>query len=129
MGKINGHRFLATIEPWHGNKVVVYPGGADEFTERHVIDTSYKSGHALACADLDGDGNDEIVAGYRGPGTSLFIYHATDDRGAAWERETLDTDMAASCLVIADINADGRPDIVAVGSSTANVKWYENPGS
>jgi hypothetical protein len=37
--------------------------------------------------------------------------------------------MAASCLAIADINGDGRPDIVAVGSSTANVKWYENLGS
>ncbi len=128
VGKIHGHRFLATIEPWHGNKVVVYPGNAGGFTERHVIDASFKSGHALVCADLDGDGNDEIVAGYRGPGTSLFIYHAADDRGAAWERETLDSDMAASCVAIADINADGRPDIVAVGSSSANVKWYENIG-
>ncbi|MEJ2008348.1 MAG: FG-GAP-like repeat-containing protein [Acidobacteriota bacterium] len=129
VGKVNGQRFLATIEPWHGNKVVVYPGSAGKFTERKVIDTSFKSGHALVCADLDGDGNDEIVAGYRGPGTSLFIYHATDDRGTAWERETLDTEMATSCVVISDINGDGHPDIVAIGSSTANVKWYENPAS
>ena len=34
-------------------------------------------------ADLDGNGNDEIVAGYRGQGTSLFIYHAKDDQGSA----------------------------------------------
>jgi len=129
VGKVRGRRFLATIEPWHGDQVVVYPRGAGGFTERHVIDSSFKSGHALVCADLDGDGNDEIVAGYRGPGTSLFIYHAADERGTAWKRETLDTDMAASCVVIADINGDGRPDIVAVGSSTANVKWYENLGS
>ncbi len=128
VGTVHGRRFLATIEPWHGNKVVVYPGNAGKFSERHVIDTSFKTGHALVCADLDGDGNDEIVAGYRGPGTSLFIYHAKDDRGAAWQRETLDTDMATCCAVIADINGDGRPDIVAIGSSTANVKWYENPG-
>ena len=129
VGKIRGKRFLATIEPWHGDKVVVYPRRKNGFTERLVIDSSFKSGHALVCADLDGDGNDEIVAGYRGPGTSLFIYHAKDDQGTAWERETLDTEMAASCLAIADINGDGRPDIVAIGSSTANVKWYENLGS
>jgi len=129
VGKVQGRRFLATIEPWHGNEVVVYPQVKNRFTRRHVIDSSFKSGHALVCADLDGDGNDEIVAGYRGPGTSLFIYHAKDDRGAEWERQTLDTEMGTSCLAIADINGDGRPDVVAVGSSTANVKWYENPGS
>ena len=126
VGKVQGRRFLATIEPWHGDKVVVYPQVKGGFPERQVIDSSFKSGHALVCADLDGDGNDEIIAGYRGPGTSLFIYHAKGKGGTGWERETLDTEMGTSCLVIADINGDGRPDIVAVGSSTANVKWYEN---
>jgi Aldos-2-ulose dehydratase, beta-propeller domain/FG-GAP-like repeat/FG-GAP repeat len=129
VGKVNGRRFLATIEPWHGDKVVVYPQVKNGFPERQVIDSSFKGGHALVCADLNGDGNDEIVAGYRGTGTSLFIYHAKDQNGTAWERETLDTEIAASCLEIADINGDGHPDIVAIGSSTANVKWYENPGS
>ncbi|HEV2248845.1 MAG TPA: FG-GAP-like repeat-containing protein [Terriglobia bacterium] len=128
VGSVHGRRFLATIQPWHGDKVVVYPQGTGGFSERHVIDSSFNDGHALVCADLDGDGNDEIIAGYRGPGTSIFIYHASDQSGAAWERETLDTNMAASCLAIADINSDGRPDIVAVGSSTANVRWYENLG-
>jgi Aldos-2-ulose dehydratase, beta-propeller domain/FG-GAP-like repeat/FG-GAP repeat len=129
VGKVAGRRFLATIEPWHGNQVVVYPQLKSGFTQRQVIDSSFKSGHALACADLDGDGNDEIVAGYRGPGTSLFIYHAKNKDGTEWERETLDTAMATSCVEIADINGDSRPDIVAIGSSTANVKWYENLGS
>jgi len=131
VGNAHGHRFLATIEPWHGNQVVVYTKGnkSKGFERRQVIDTSFRNGHALVCADLDGDGNDEIVAGYRGPGTSLFIYHAPDQLGTAWERETLDTNMAASGVVIRDINGDGRQDIVAVGSTTANVKWYENLGS
>ena len=129
VGKMYGHRFLATIEPWHGDKVAVYPQGQSGFSQRHVIDSSFNNGHALVCADLDGDGNDEIIAGYRGQGTSLFIYYATDESGAAWERETLDTEMAAAGLAIGDINGDGRPDIIAIGSSTANVKWYENLGS
>src|SRR5206468_850696 len=50
--------FCATIEPWHGNQVVVYTSskGKTEST-RHVIDTELKWGHALWCCDLDGDGN------------------------------------------------------------------------
>lgn len=32
-------------------------------------------GHALICADLNADGDDEIIAGYRGKGRSLYIYN------------------------------------------------------
>lgn len=126
-GKLRGRRFLASIEPWHGEQVVVYfEGERGKLWNRYVIDSSFRDGHALACADLDGDGNDEIVAGFRGPGTSLYVYYASDSTGAVWERQTLDTDMAASGVVIEDINRDGRLDIVAIGASTGNVRWYEN---
>jgi len=129
VGKVAGKRFLATIEPWHGDQVVVYseaPPG--ELWARQVIDPGFHEGHALACADLDGDGNDEIVAGFRGPGTSLYVYYAADASGLNWERQLLDTEMATSGLAIADVNGDGRKDVVAIGSSSGNVKWYENHG-
>ena len=88
VGKVAGKRFLATIEPWHGDQVVVYsealPG---ELWTRQVIDPNFHEGHALACADLDGDGNDEIVAGFRGPGTSLYVYYAADSSGLNWQRQ------------------------------------------
>jgi hypothetical protein len=99
-----------------------------ELWERQVIDSSLHDGHALACADLDGDGNDEIVAGFRGAGTSLHVYYSVDSTGAHWERQTLDSEMAASGVVIADINGDRRLDVVSIGASTGNVKFYENVG-
>jgi hypothetical protein len=128
----NEHRFLATIEPWHGDKVVVYtPGPTPEaLWQREVIDATFNEGHALICADLDGDHKDEIIAGYRGKGASLYIYHCQDSVGKKWERIALDEgDMAASGLDVADINGDGRPDIIAVGTATSNIKWYENLGA
>ena len=127
VGHVAGKRFLATIEPWHGDHVAVYTEAAPgELWTRHVIDPSFHEGHALACADLDGDGNDEIVAGFRGPGTSLFVYYAADASGVNWERQLIDSEMAASGVVIADIDGDGRKDVVAIGSSTGNIKWYQN---
>jgi hypothetical protein len=130
VGKAGGKRFLATVEPWHGEQVVVYfEGKPRELWTRHVIDTSFREGHALACADLDGDGNDEIVAGFRGPGTSLYVYYAADALEMNWERQLLDAEMAASGVVIADLNGDGHQDVVAIGNSTGNVKWYENRGA
>lgn len=140
LGKIeskNG-RFIATIEPWHGNDVVVYTpnlsddsqdSGPDALWQRTVIDTTFNEGHALVCADLDGDGDDEIIAGYRSKGHSLYIYNCLDSIGKRWKRIALDEgDMAASGLHAADVDNDGRLDVICVGTATSNVKWYENLG-
>jgi hypothetical protein len=54
------------------------------------------------------------------------VYYAADASGLNWERQLLDAGMAASGVVIADLNGDGRKDVVAIGSSTGNVKWYQN---
>jgi len=40
--------------------------------------------------------------------------------------ELIDQDMMAASGVVADINGDGRPDIVAISASS--VKYYENLG-
>jgi hypothetical protein len=106
--------------------VVVYHTDGEKWV-RQVIDDSFADGHALATADLNRDGRDEIIAGYRGKGGGLVFYAAEDDRGLRWKRFDLDVGgiTAASCA-IADLNSDGRLDIVCIGSATANLKWYEN---
>lgn len=133
LGSLAGERrrFLATIEPWHGDKVVVYTPDSqpNALWRRSVVDTTFNEGHALICADLDGDGVDEIVAGYRGKGRSLYIYKCLDPDGRRWKRIALDEgDMAASGLDVADVNGDGRLDVIGVGTATSNIKWYENLG-
>ena len=57
----DGKRYIATIEPWHGFQVVVYtpPKSGEGLWDRRVIDEPVKWGHAVWCADLDGDGDDE----------------------------------------------------------------------
>ena len=59
-------RFLAAIEPWHGNQVSVYSRTAGAQWERQVIDDALVDGHTILTADLNGDGTDEIIAGFRG---------------------------------------------------------------
>jgi len=121
-------RFVATIEPWHGHEVVVYtPRGQNgRLWSRTVIDSSFNDGHALACGDFDGDGNDEMVAGHRGPNHCLYLYRYSFDEHR-WDRTAVDEGgMAAAGVFLADINQDGAVDIVAIGTATNNVMWYEN---
>ena len=118
-------RFLAAIEPWHGNQVAIYRKSAGTW-QRHVIDDSLADGHTILTADLNGDGSDEVIAGYRSKGVN--VYYAQDAKGAEWAKVPLDNSIAAAACAVADLNGDGRPDIACIGSATANLKWYENLG-
>jgi hypothetical protein len=138
-GKLkNGKKLIATIEPWHGDQVVVYtePTEKGKLWTRHVIDEQLRWGHAVAFADLDGDGNDELVIGVRdNPGKSdkftekcgVRVYRATDGNGAKWQRQIIDNGgVAVEDLRVADLNGDGKADIVAVGRATKNIRVYWN---
>ena len=125
VGHLDRERFFATIEPWHGNQVVVYRQEKDAWT-RTVIDAAITDGHTLVAGDFDGDGRDELVAGERGGKRSVYVYRLSDPRANTWERSVLDDGMAGAGCAVADLNADKRPDIVCIGSATANLKWYEN---
>jgi hypothetical protein len=138
-GKLrNGKPFIATIEPWHGNQVVVYtpPDDAKGPWNRRVLDDRLKWGHAVWCADLDGDGGDELIVGVRddlsqksGERCGVRIYRATDDSGTRWERHLLDEGgVAVEDLAAADLDGDGRIDLIAVGRATHNVRIYWNEG-
>jgi hypothetical protein len=122
VGKLGKERFLAAIEPWHGNEVALYRRKGKHWT-RTVIDDSLVQGHTIITVDLDSDGRDEIVAGYRGNGGSVLIYRA----GAhdAWSKTVLDGAIPANACAVADLNGDGRPDLACIGG--ALLKWYENP--
>ena len=139
-GKLkNGRTFIATIEPWHGDKVVVYtpPAESGGLWERHVLDDKLKWGHAVCCADLDGDGGDELIIGVRdvlsdkpGENCGVRIFKATDDEGTKWQRYLLDEGgVRVEDLAAADLNGDGRIDIVAVGRQSHNARIYWNKGA
>jgi hypothetical protein len=131
IGRLNsGKRYLSTIEPWHANHAVIYeePSNPKAMWNRRVLTDQLDGGHAIWSADLDGDGDEELAVGWRMPGKGDFEKPgiAVFDPGD-WQYQIIEAGgMATEDLTIADLNQDGRPDIIAVGRATHNVKIYWN---
>lgn len=128
-GRIGDANLITTIEPLHGNSVNAYVLG-DE-VHHHVLADDFNQGHGLAAADLLGLGRDQIVAGWRNPngddkvGIRLFV--PLDASGAAWDEHVIDDNtMATEDLKIADLDGDGRLDVIAAGRDTHNLIIYWN---
>lgn len=128
-------RFLATIEPMHGTTLVAYEGFDDDLNsqnlKRTVLHSQLKDGHALTVGDFLGLGSDQIAVGWRLPneagefGIKLFI----PKNGSFSEFEEIWIDkngMACEDLQAADLDGDGRLDLIASGRSTKNLKIYWN---
>jgi hypothetical protein len=144
----NNLPYFATIEPWHGHEVVVYtptdwtdyPGViklAHPPFERHVIAEPLQWGHAVWCADLDGDSDDELIIGQRDPnkpgsagprGPGIFVFDPKPGVvPLTFDRHTIDDGgMACEDALAADLDGDGRADIIAGGRATHNVRIYWN---
>jgi hypothetical protein len=128
MGRVRGERHLVAVEPWHGTSVVVYkdPGGplGKALWARDVIDENLTELHGVGWGDFDGDGHDEIVAGWRKKPWGMATYKKGAD--GKWQKTPLDDGMATEDIAVADLDGDGRPEIVAGGRATSNVRIYWN---
>jgi hypothetical protein len=67
--------------------------------------------------DLDGDGHDEIVAGFRGKGFQLYCFRLEKGR---WVKRVLDDGGMAA----ADCKFLGPQTLACNGATTGNVKIY-----
>ncbi len=129
--------FGAAVEPMHGNMLVFYQQDTSDpeskTPPRTVLTSSLTDGHAVACGDFLGLGTEQIAVGWRGKlgvadsTIGVAVWMALDAEGTKWRQTVIDPDgMACEDLVLADLNADGKLDIVASGRATKNVKIYFN---
>ena len=84
---------------------------------------------ALWTSDLDGDGDQELIFGWRQEGKGEFQKTGVGvfDPGEWKHYEIIDSGgMATEDVTAADLDGDGRPEIIAAGRATHNLKIYWN---
>jgi hypothetical protein len=99
---------------------------------RFDIDTASKAGAAgVAIADFDFDGRldvistsqdgniDPRIAWYRNPADPTVV----DD----WTKFKVGNLPSASRVIVADLDSDGRSDVVALNASGKQIGWYRQP--
>jgi hypothetical protein len=91
---------------WKRHEIMV--GDSGELRGNH---TELRGNHTLEVADFDGDGQLDLLLGEMHTGAKRVMVYQNLSKGSSWKRILLSSEGTHNAR-IADLNADGRPDIV-----------------
>jgi hypothetical protein len=124
----DGYADLVISSYWD-NGFMLYPGnGSGQFTHGIFMATG-THGKEIKCADLNKDGNPDIIATSSGSGNPVWLHVFIGRGDGSFQpkksyRSPLETSTA---IFITDKNSDGRPDIVVTSAFPWVQTWYQLP--
>ena len=109
---------------WYENDGALFP----TFTER-VISTDALGAHSVFAADLDGDGDTDVLSGSLSD-TKVAWYENDGQSPPTFTEHVLSTDTTAfgsRSVLATDLDGDGDIDVLST-SFAGEIAWYENDG-
>ena len=100
-------------------------GGTPHFTP-HTISTAAKNALSVHAADLDGDGDTDVLsASY---GDNKIVWYENMGRGRFTPHTISTAAKYASSVYAADLDGDGDTDVLSASYGDNKIAWYENMG-
>jgi len=113
------------------NRLYLNDGNSNPFngvTGSNISDDAYLS-HSIALADVDGDGDLDLVVGDRGQTNSLYLNNGTADPFGSVVGTDISSDAHSTYSVtLGDVDGDGDLDLVAGNYNQTN-RLYLNNGT
>ncbi len=92
----------------------------------HVIKTGFNGAWSIHAGDLDGDGDNDVVA-TAFFGNRLSWFENVEGDGSAWlEHVVRDTDLRPTAVHAVDLDGDGDLDLASAAVGFDTVFWHEN---
>ncbi len=93
---------------------------------RHLVADNFASARHVIAADLDGDGDLDLV-GAAAVADAIVWWENTDGAAGAWTMHTVtDSFDFAMHVRVADLDGDGDLDLVAAALKADAILWWEN---
>jgi hypothetical protein len=107
---------------WHENA-----GSDGSSWVTRTLATGANDVRSLAAADVDGDGDPDVVSAAHG-GDSL-AWHQNPGGAGGWTSHTIGAVDSPVALRVADLDGDGDPDTLAAADDAGPLRWFENAGA
>lgn len=102
--------------------------GSGTSWNRQAVGSDFANAEGVYAADLDGDGDMDILGGSQIDNTVAWWENLNED-GATWmEHIVEDNFLEAVAVFAADMDGDGDNDIMAAGAVENAIRWWENVG-
>lgn len=103
--------------------------GGTSFGQREVITSAALGAEAVTTADVDGDGDIDVVAASSDDDTVAW-HENLDGLGGSWAEHLVSTTADGARAVFAvDLDADGDQDVASAAGTSGVVAWHENLGA
>jgi hypothetical protein len=95
---------------------------------KNIVKSGYVNAHDAQCADIDQDGDIDIITAASSPG-SIDICYNDNNIQPSWSYVQVDSVFSgAKSVLIIDLDLDTDLDIVGTADGVNDIAWWENAG-